>query len=124
MRRVAILLVPLAVLAVTSGCGSSYASLPANRHYSVTQVKHAFADQGVQLGARPYYHSGVTTKSVMFLYANKPGPFQGYVYVQTAPCKCPFTEPLAFRKTRHGNVTVFWPPTAKSTVRAALNELN
>lgn len=124
MRRVAILLVPLPVLAVASGCGSSHASRPANHHYSVTQVKHAFAHQGVQLGARPYYYRGLTIKSVTFLYATRPGPFQGYVYVQTAPCKCTFTEPLPFRKTHHGNVTVFWRPTAKSTVRAALSELN
>jgi hypothetical protein len=88
-------------------------------------VEHAFADQGVQLGAVPYYHGGLTIKSLMFLYEKPGSPRLGlYVYVKTAPCKCPFTEPPPYRKTRHGNVTVFWLSHGGSTVRAALSELN
>ena len=121
MRRIVTLFVSLAVFTVTPAWASTVGS--AKHHYSVAQVKHAFADQGVYLAGVPYREDN---KKLMFLYA-KPGSEEAgvmYVFVKVAACKCAVWKhyPHA-RKTRHGNVTVFWLARAKAIVSAALSEL-
>jgi hypothetical protein len=109
----------LTVLAV-AGCGSSHARgfRSATHHYSVRQVKSAFAAHGISLtehrlssrdvllqaGARPHF------VNVSVLKAR----------VQLPPLK----RGSNFREARRGNVVVDYSPSEAAPVKAALAELH
>ena len=96
------------------------ASRAASDHYSVRQVKHAFADQGVRLRT-------VTPKDFRGLLAFLDGrPAHAvYVYVIQKGCKCALEPPIRnATTTRHGNVEVLWLRGERSAVQAALRELD
>lgn len=92
----------------------------ATHHYSVRQVKQAFAAYGVQL-------RNVSPKGYRGLLAFLDGrPSHAiYAYVSLEGCKCIIKPPIRnARITHHGNVTVAWRPAERSAVRAALRALH
>lgn len=91
-----------------------------NRSYSVSQVERAFTDHGIHL-------RNVTPKdfrgSLAFLDGRPSHAV--YVYVIQEGCKCALQPPIRNATTsRHGNVEVLWLRRERSTVHAALRELN
>jgi hypothetical protein len=92
----------------------------ATHHYSVRQVKQAFAAYGVQLrNVSPKAY-----RTLLVLLDGRPS-HQVYVYVSLEGCKCALKPPIhGATITHHGNVAVLWRPGEKSAVGAALRALH
>jgi hypothetical protein len=102
--------------AVSSGHGFHSAT----HHYSVRQVKQAFAAYGVQLrNVSPNAYKGL----LAFLDGRPTHPI--YIYVSLAGCKCTLKPPIRNANvTHHGNVPVLWRSAERTPVRAALRALD
>ena len=92
----------------------------ATRHYSVRQVEHAFAAQGVELrNVSPKYFRG------LLAFLDGRPSHAVYVYVTLEGCKCAVKQPIRnARVTRHGNIEVLWLRGEKASVRVALRALD
>jgi hypothetical protein len=92
----------------------------ASHHYSVRQVKEAFAAYGVQLrnmSPKPY-------RGLLALLDGRPS-HEIFVYVSLQGCKCMLKPPIHHANVTHrGNVAVLWRPAEMSAVRAALRALH
>lgn len=91
----------------------------ATHHYSIRQVKQAFAANGVEL-------HNVLPKDYRGLLALLAEPSHAvYVYVIQDGCKCTLLPPIRDgRKTRHGNLDVLWLRRETPAVQAALRALD
>jgi hypothetical protein len=146
----------LAILAVSlaaSGCGSSHSASPGARHYSVSEVLHAFASQGIDLtrwrrrtarlhslrlphsteGKRIVRHVRNVlkdTRMVGLQAGRPPDAVRAVLMVHVAFIAGIRTSVLAARRRRgvltrwRGNLLVWFDRSQRAAVDAALNDLH
>jgi hypothetical protein len=117
MKVVRLAVIAVLVVAVLSACGSSH-----RRYYSLTQVKAAFATQGVHLRRAP---KQVLTGWVVLRSGRRPNFIAVAVHTgKVRPGLQYFDVPSTVRHTRQGNLLAEYTASHSQAVKSALAELH
>jgi hypothetical protein len=127
VRRLALLLSALALLAPLAACGSSHhAGTYSGRLYSVSQVRKAFAQLGFALRRRAGQPPGLVVlqlRTRLPAGSRRTGRETGSVVVATRRVTADTSISLPGRVTRWANVTAYYKPYVLDEVRGAMSAL-